>query len=114
MAGDSRVESQIAQLKFNPHAQKCIGKRFLIGNALDARLELASVTWTGLLASTLDGRSAYILRQSAARISVSRRPSIVGMSTLSDPELHEYMTRARARRQTSRHLPPVLSTLEEL
>ena len=36
------------------------------------------------------------------------------MSTLSGPELHEYMKRIRARGQKSRHLPPALSTLTEL
>jgi len=82
----------------------------LIRDALNAGRELAC---TGQLACTVGGRSAYVLRQRAAR-SVSRRLCIVTMFTLSGPELHEYMTRIRVRGQTLPHLPPALSMLEEL
>lgn len=75
---------------------------------------MVSATCTGQLASTLGGQSAYVLRQRAARTSVSRRRSITSTSTLSGPELHEYMTRIPARGQKPRHLPPALSTLKEL
>ena len=82
-----------------------MGKRFLDGNTLDAGRNLVSATCTGQLASTLGGQSAYVLRQRAARTSVSRRRSITSMSTLSGQELHEYLTRIRARGQKPRHLP---------